>query len=652
MRTTLKGTRARASALGGALTSNGSGTGSSKDQQPRVGPLSELAHYDARRRRPLKTVGKVLLWLVMAALVAASGLAGGVWLFLEDSVDAVRPQSEDVIEAKADLVEVAADDPTAPAIALVIGYDARQGPDGFDEARSDTVMLMRADPNGDTMTLLSFPRDLFVFHPGCKKRREWTGKLNEAYVHCGAVGTLRTIKRLTGLDVNFLITVNFTAFKQMVAKAGGVYIDVDQRYFNDQTGPGGFAPIDLHPGYQKLSGQQALDYARFRHTDNDIFRNLRQQAFLKAFKQQVSSTISLTSFPGFVGALSNNVEVQRGGKDIDSDTVLRYARFLYGLPDGGFHQVKIGPEVFTENSATGNLSVSDEIVQAAVAEFQNPDAEAPTKAADVAVGKRAPVPKPANTTIEVFNGNNVEGAAADAAERLRQRNYRAESIGDADNFAYFDTVVQYNPAIRRSKAAAEKVAELFDGTVEEPPPGVAFSTTLRVIVGKTYHSAIAPGSPDQTPDRTDAQTINAFAEVEPLIAEAQERVEFLAYVPSLKANFATLSAREPVRAYKLGKDHQAISTQYVVNQIKYWGFMQTDWLDAPILSEPNVERDYKGRTYKLFFSGPRLQMVAFEENNMAFWVRNTLDQQLTNETMLELAHGMRAPADAAAAGTP
>ena len=643
MRTTLKGTRTRSSSPDDAVASNGSAHGTSV-QQPRVGPLSKLIHYDARRRRPLKTAAKVLMWLVLAALVAAGGLAGGVWLFLEDSVDAVRPKSEDVIAAKEELVEVAADDPTAPAIALVIGYDARQGPNGFDEARSDTVMLLRADPARDTMTLLSFPRDLSVFHPGCKKRREWTGKLNEAYIECGAVGVLRTVQRLTGLKVNFLITVNFTAFKQMVAKAGGVYVDVDQRYFNNQTGPGGYAAIDLHPGYQKLSGQQALDYARYRHSDNDIFRTFRQQVFLKAFKQQVSSTISLTSFPGFVGALRDNVEVQKGGKDIDSDTVLRYARFLYGLPDGGFHQVKIDLAKINEDRSTGNLFVSEETLAGVIAEFESPDIEAPTKAADVATGRRLAAPKPANTTIEVLNGNNVEGAAADAAERLRQLNYVAESTGDAGSYDFFDTVVQYNPNVRRSKAAAEKVAKLFDGVVEPSPDGAALATTLRVIVGKTYHNAIAPEAPDQTPDRTAAQTISAPAEVAPLLADAEATAGFTPYVPQQKASGSLLASQEPVRAYKLG-DHRAVSIQYVVNQFKYWGFMQTTWTEAPILKEPSTERDYKGRTYKLFFSGPRLQMVAFEENDMVLWVRNTLDQHLTNETMLELAHGFRQPAD-------
>ena len=651
MRTTLKSTRARSSAQGGPAAPSGSGNGATNGHQPRVGPLSKLMHYDARQRRQLKTLGKGLLWLVLAALVASGGLAGGVWLFLEDSVDALRPKSQDVVVAKKELV-AAAEDPTAPVTALVIGYDARQGPNGFSRARSDTVMLLRADPNRETMTVLSFPRDLAVDHPGCKNRAAWSDKLNEAYLYCGAVGTLRSVQALTGLDINYLITVNFAAFKQMVAKAGGVYIDLERRYFNDQTGPGGYAAIDLHPGYQKLSGQQALDYARYRYGDNDLFRNLRQQVFLKAFKQQVSSTISVTSFPGFVSALSGNVEVQQGGnKDIDSNVVLRYARFLFELGDGGFYQIKVDQQDINEDRSTGQLFLAEETIESAIAEFQNPDAEAPDKAADVAVGNRLAAPKPGNTTIQVFNGNAVEGSAADAAERLRQRKYAAESIGDATSSNYFDTVVQYNPGFRRSKAAARRVAVLFDGVVEAPAEGDGFDTMLRVIVGKTYHNSIAPGASDQTPDKAAPETFNTFDEVAPLVAEAAERLDLAAYVPGLKSSASLLAPQEPVRAYKLG-EHQAISIQYVVNQFKYWGFMQTTWLDAPILREPSTERDYKGRRYKLYFSGPRLQMVAFEENNMALWVRNTLDQHLTNETMLELAHGLRLPAGATVADSP
>ena len=45
------------------------------------------------------------------------------------------------------------------------------------------------------------------------------------------------MKALTGLEVNYLITVNFRGFRQIVDQLGGAWIDVDRRYFNDRGGP-------------------------------------------------------------------------------------------------------------------------------------------------------------------------------------------------------------------------------------------------------------------------------------------------------------------------------------------------------------------------------------------------------------------------------
>ena len=55
--------------------------------------------------------------------------------------------------------------PSQPAIALVAGYDVRgapKGPNPYAGSNSDTLMLLRADPTNDTLSLLSFPRDLYV----------------------------------------------------------------------------------------------------------------------------------------------------------------------------------------------------------------------------------------------------------------------------------------------------------------------------------------------------------------------------------------------------------------------------------------------------------------------------------------------------------
>jgi hypothetical protein len=91
--------------------------------------------------------------------------------------------------------------------------------------------------------------------------------------------------------------------------------------------------------------------------------------------------------------------------------------------------------------------------------------------------------------------------------------------------------------------------------------------------------------------------------------------------------------------------YDAVKLVYQRGDIHYWGIQQTGWEKAPILEGANAERRIKGRLYKLYFSGPRLHMVAFEENGAVYWVTNTLDDTLSNETMLDIAKGLR-PLDA------
>ena len=81
------------------------------------------------------------------------------------------------------------------------------------------------------------------------------------------------------MTINSVIDVNFNGFQRAVNYIGGVYVDVDRDYNNPEGT--GFAAIDIKPGYQRLVGSDALAYVRYRHTDSDIFRNARQQEFLR-----------------------------------------------------------------------------------------------------------------------------------------------------------------------------------------------------------------------------------------------------------------------------------------------------------------------------------------------------------------------------------
>jgi LCP family protein required for cell wall assembly len=176
--------------------------------------------------------------------------------------------------------------PGKPQTILLIGSDKRAKSARDAELgsgnRSDTMILMRLDPERGAIALMSLPRDLKVHIPGYG-----IDKLNAAYAEGGTELTVETIKELTGLTINHVINVDFRGFREAVNAIDCVYADVDRRYFNDNSGGDQYAKIDIQPGYQKLCGGRALQYVRYRHTDSDIVRAARQQDFLRQAKAQV-----------------------------------------------------------------------------------------------------------------------------------------------------------------------------------------------------------------------------------------------------------------------------------------------------------------------------------------------------------------------------
>src|SRR5262245_61971757 len=290
----------------------------------------------------LRLLGKILLWTLIAVLMVVVAFVAGLYLWFHTSVAAVQAHTKDAKEAQTVL-----DGPPPPghaAIALVIGYDHRANEASNIPSRSDTVMLVRTDPSNHTISRMSFPRDLVVpVH--CPGSSIFYGKINSAYATCGSKGTVQTVSDLIGLPINYLITVNFRGFKKIVNTLGGVWIDVDRRYFNDNAGLSttfGYAKINLQPGYQKLTGGSALDYVRYRHTDSDFFRVARQQQFVKAMKYQLAHSFSWLKAVKIVGVLTKNIEVAAGGGgSVEGKTILSYAFFAYNLPPGHFFQTQI-----------------------------------------------------------------------------------------------------------------------------------------------------------------------------------------------------------------------------------------------------------------------------------------------------------------------
>jgi LCP family protein required for cell wall assembly len=514
-------------------------------------------------------------------------------------------------------------------------------------------MVVRADPETEAVSMLSFPRDLLVEIKCPGPRPDYVGRINSAYSECrGPIGTLRTVRALTGLPINYLITVDFGGFRQIVDELGGVWIDVDRRYFNDNagriTGVNTYATIDLQPGYQRLNGSDTLDFVRYRHTDDDFHRIARQQLFVKSFKAQVSSAFSPLKLPSLIDAVTSNVEIARGGgKEVDFGIIKSYALLLYSLPSGHFFQPRIEG---LEQDASFNLIPTEAGLDQAITEFTAPDVEAPERAAAVVLGLKleASGPRPRDVTVSVLNGNGVAGSAANAGVELARRGYTivAGEQGNAPSWDYLRTKVYYDPEQAQSRAAAAKVRILFGAADVEPLPAdiepLSSGGMLTVVVGQTFQGTIAAAPIDRTPKKEPpAVQVNPEA-TRPLLREVQRRVPFRLMLPRLIERSSTIDREAPIRVYPIAKGHRAVRLTFRYgDQNAYWGIEQTDWQDAPILQSPNLTRVIKKRSYEFHYSGSRLHMVVLRANGATYWVVNTLLDTLSNDTMLAIAKGLR-----------
>ncbi|MBI5309687.1 MAG: LCP family protein [Actinobacteria bacterium] len=240
------------------------------------------------------------------ALVAASVATITAFANRQDVVATLEEQAYD--DGVSDYLQA----PTGgPQTILLIGSDRRKEYKKWGvKPLSDTMMLVRLDPDLEVTPVLSIPRDLKVSIPG-----HGTDKINAAYSLGGAKLSIQTITEATGIKINHVVNTDFRGFIQAVDKIGCVYTDVDRRYFNDNTGAyvrDAYAAINIRAGYQKLCGPKALDYVRFRHLDSDIVRGARQQSFLRQAKQQVGIEKLFANAKSLKNIIAKNTRTDRG----------------------------------------------------------------------------------------------------------------------------------------------------------------------------------------------------------------------------------------------------------------------------------------------------------------------------------------------------
>jgi len=253
-----------------------------------------------RRRRLRRTIGIVVA--VVLLLVIGSGASYVAFLnhTVTTNVQHAALLPTPGVDGAGD---VPAREPAAKGAQniLLIGSDARAGLAG---ARSDVIVLMHVADDRKSVTLVHFPRDLYVSVPGHGK-----DKINAAFAYGGSPLLVRTLQGLVEVPIDHVALVGFDGFKDMTDAVGGVNV-----YAEESSNSRGFA---FHRGFNQMSGAAALAFVRERKqlSEGDISRGRRQQAFIKALMLQSLSKDVLANplkLAQFVDAATSNLTVDDG----------------------------------------------------------------------------------------------------------------------------------------------------------------------------------------------------------------------------------------------------------------------------------------------------------------------------------------------------
>jgi len=330
-----------------------------------VDPLEFLPQPDdhaAPGDRPgWRLLRRAALGAVLIVSLSAATVASAVLLEVKEFTRIIRNESVPLAPAVSSLLQNVASG--RPQTILVIGDDRRKADaEQGNPTRSDTMILVRLDPRKGATAMMSLPRDLVVDIPGFGR-----DKLNAAFAMGEDQLTLRTIRGLLDIPIHHYVRVTFWGFREAVDRVGCVYVDVDRKYFNDNHPPNGgggaYAAIDVPAGYQRLCGQKALDYVRYRHLDNDLVRAARQQSFLGEAKGQI----------GVGGVFSDRAQLLRiFARSVRTDirstrAVLSLLKLVAESSGKPVQEVQFPAEDVADGS--GNVAISDTALHRTVRRF-------------------------------------------------------------------------------------------------------------------------------------------------------------------------------------------------------------------------------------------------------------------------------------------
>jgi len=453
-------------------------------------PRAQVPRRDAaqvvrpRQRSRARRFGRVLSWIALTMSVLILGLAGVGYVLLQHYDGNIR--RIDVFSRRVG----AAAPPAAPHDAmnfLLVGSDSRAGANGAGTGgsgltageRSDTIILAHLFGSTNRAELVSVPRDAYVEIPAYTdatgtKHQARHDKVNSAIAEGGPALLIATVEKLSGIRVDHYVQIDFSGFKNMVNKLGGVDVCLSK----DQHDV--LSHLDLAAGRHHIDGNVALAFVRQRHglTNGDIDRIGRQQQLLGSLVHRVLSAGTLLNplrLNGFIDVTTQSLQFDKGLqlsqlrdlalrlKDVNSKDIT-----FTSLPIADLG-ARVGSALVVQLDSVKSAALFDGLRQ-----DQVPGTRAAPK------GPNLTVP-PGGIRVRVFNGSGVSGQARKAFTALAAAGFVTTGVPASRGSGLAVTTIHYGPTKADSAAT---LAAAIPGAVLAAD--ASLQQTLEVVVGTNY----------------------------------------------------------------------------------------------------------------------------------------------------------------------
>jgi LCP family protein required for cell wall assembly len=335
---------------------------------------------------------------------------------------------------------------------LGMGGENHEGPN-----LTDTVILASIKPSTNDVAMLSIPRDLIIplDNHGWRKINSINAFGEEADRGAGADYTRKTLANVLGVEIPYVVRIDFNGFKSIVEAVGGVDIYVD-RSFSDPTYPTNnylTQTVSFKKGWMHMDGSTALIFSRSRHGNNgegtDFARAKRQQKILVAIKNKLTTLSTYrnpTTITNTLASLRANITT-----NMQIGELVRFAKMAQTMENPTIRQKVLDnskESPFVDSTLYGAYvlvprnddwtplrEIAENIFTVAPVSNANPTNEpAPTTVTQT--------PPKTKSKIEIQNGTTREGYARTIANTLTGSGFEIVKIGNAESQTHPKTIIE------------------------------------------------------------------------------------------------------------------------------------------------------------------------------------------------------------------